>query len=103
MSPISMNVRINYNDYSDEVFKLCLKFLKEQDLIPKYKKEYFERPNNYNTKNLLNDLRAAIKGSNDYSPFHMYTRGFNRKDSIYGEYFWIEVNAKFIKYLKQHN
>lgn len=87
------------NVLTEKIFKLSLRFLKDNDILKIYLKEYYTNPNRFNSKNVLKDLKIAIRNSGDGSPFHMRTKGFDRDTSIKGELFWANVNFNFLKIL----
>lgn len=88
------------------LFKLHLRFLKDNDILTKYKNEYHNgNKTPHNTKNIIDDLKRAVIYAYtefDSSAFHLTTKGFTKFHSIYGEKFWTDVNHNFKQYLNEH-
>lgn len=74
-----------------------IRFLKKHDALNKYLYEYKLNPNEFNSGNILVDLKHAISAAWDHTGFHMRAKGFNRVDSAFGATFWSQINNDFVK------
>lgn len=85
----------------NKIMRAHLRFLKNNDALNKYMKEYKYCPNSFNHGNILKDLILSIETSPDKSGFHMRHKGFNRYGSIFGETFWEKIDHDFKYYYEK--
>lgn len=83
--------------------KFYIRFLKDKDAYNKYLEEYYRHPNEYNTGNVVTDLRKTIESIhtlNYISPLYHRIIGWNWSGSIYHPFFWDKIAKEMNKILK---
>lgn len=87
----------------DKLLTLHLRFLKEYDIIKKYKNEYHNgNKTHFNSGNLINDLKLAISTRKSINGFRLKQKGFTWCNSIYGFDFWDNMSDLFYKFLDKN-
>ncbi len=95
----------------EKIFNLTIRFLKETDTYKQYYKDYKKHPNEYNSKNIILDLKTCcqkfyegeyIKRTKLYSPLSFYEIGFDWSSSDLRSNYYVDLSHKLSIYLKEN-